>query len=376
MSDFFSKILCLLMVISSLVLLSGCYDEFEIESEESVSQYREYYNSKILPHFESGEAGYFTGVDGIEIAFRSFDVENSNGAIVIFHGKSENMTKYSELVYDLKDTGYSVYLLDHRGQGASGRILNNPMKVYVKSFDDFVNDANVFIEDIVKKRDGHSKLFLIAHSMGGGIASLYLEEYPDVFTGAVLCSAMQSINTSDIMSMTENLAHTMAYLSVLMGKSKDYSIEQEPHDGFGLDANYSDGQGRFFSEYVTHSYKRWLIVEEYLMANPELRAGGAVVGSTWRFINESYIGIKKARKNAYKIKTPLLIFEAGDDHYVTDIGHSKFINNLRDGVLKEFIKFDESIYSAHPAYHEILVEVDGIRSIAVDKIKTFIKSFE
>ncbi len=371
-----SKIAGLMLIISAAFLLIGCNDEFEIDTEDAVTEHRTYYESEILPHYETGEAGYFTGVDNIKIAFKIFSAENSKGAIVLFHGKSENMSKYAEFVYDFKDTDYSIYLLDHRSHGASGRLLTDPLKVHADDYSDFVEDANTFIEDIVKQREGDRNLFLISHSLGGAIAGLYLEEYPNVFTAAVLCSPLQSINTNDVLPMTENTAHALARTSVFFGKGEKFGLNQDIPEDYYQDVSYNDGQTRFFTEHVSHSYKRWLVNEEHLFKNPELLAGGALIGSTWTFIDETYVAIKKARKNAGKIKTPLLMLQAGDDHFVTDKGHDQFVDNLNDGVLKEFIRFDTEIYSGFSAYHEILYEVDEIRDVAIDKIKTFIDSFE
>ena len=41
--------------------------------------------------------------------------------LVISPGQGEPALKYAELVYDLKDTGYDIFVIDHRGQGASDR---------------------------------------------------------------------------------------------------------------------------------------------------------------------------------------------------------------------------------------------------------------
>ena len=364
-----------LMIALCIFFLTAC-DTFQIESETSVDAFREYCNTEVRPHFDEGESGSFTGVDGIEIAFKVFPVEHAKGALVILHGKSENLTKYAELVYDLKDFGYAIYLMDHRGHGASGRMLDDPMKVYVEDFDDYVTDANTFVEEIVKRRDGNEKLILLGHSMGGGIATLYLEAHPDTFTGAVLSSPMQSINTADVLPMTENTAHFMASTKVKLGQGESYGTGQKAPEGFGMDTTYDEGQARFFEEHVTHSYKRWLTNEEYLSENPELLAGGAIIGVTWNWLDESYTAIKKARSNAWKIHTPVLLFEAGDDHFVTDKGHQKFVSNLQPGILRDYVRFDESICPDHASYHEILCEVDEIRDNAIGRIKTFVRSFE
>ena len=116
--------------------------------------------------------------------------------------------------------------------------------------------------------------------------------------------------------------------------------------------------------------------EEYLSEHPELLAGSALLGVTWEWLDEAYDAIFKARRNAWRIKTPLLLLEAADDHYTTSEGHQKFADNLRAGVLEDYVIFDTSTYGEFDAYHEILCEVDEIRNKAVSRIKTFIESFE
>ncbi|SCY78461.1 alpha/beta fold hydrolase [Desulfoluna spongiiphila] len=371
-----SRLCAILLLVGALFTFAGCNDVFDIDTQEEVARHRVYYRSTVMPYFETGEEGYFTGIDGVDIAYRAFSTDSSKGAIVVFHGKSENLTKYAEFVYDMKDMGYAIYLLDHRGHGASGRLLADPMKVYVKDFDDYVEDANNLISNIVQRRDGHETLFLVAHSMGGAIGSLYLEKYPRVFDGAVLCAPMQGINTEDFIKMSDEAGYALALGNVVAGKGKEYGLKQEAPEDFGQDVGYEEGQARFFAEAVTHSYKRWLVNEEYLSERPELLAGGAIIGVTWRWLEEGYAAIFKLRRNAWKITTPLMLFEAVDDHFTTSEGHETFASRLRPGVLREYVRFDSDINGEHPAYHEILCEEDAIRNQAIAKIKTFITSFE
>ncbi|MCT6568541.1 alpha/beta fold hydrolase, partial [Staphylococcus aureus] len=43
--------------------------------------------------------------------------------VVVVPGRIESYVKYPEVAYDLFQQGYDVIVLDHRGQGRSGRIL-------------------------------------------------------------------------------------------------------------------------------------------------------------------------------------------------------------------------------------------------------------
>ena len=47
----------------------------------------------------------------------------------------------------------------------------------MKSYQEYVKDLHVFVDGIVKKRSKSGELYLFAHSMGGAIGALFLEEY-------------------------------------------------------------------------------------------------------------------------------------------------------------------------------------------------------
>ena len=79
----------------------------------------------------------------VDIYYRKFEIKppaEEVGAIVISNGRTESMAGYPELIWDLHQQGYSVYILDHRGQGFSTRLLPDPQKSYVEKFEDYVDD--------------------------------------------------------------------------------------------------------------------------------------------------------------------------------------------------------------------------------------------
>jgi alpha-beta hydrolase superfamily lysophospholipase len=119
-------------------------------------------------------------------------------AIVILPGKGESYIRYAELMYDLENlTGNKIrfYLIDECGQGLSGRLKTNTVNgEYIDNFQRYEEDLLYFLQNIVHAKNGKdgnkTPLFLLAHSMGGGVATGFLEKYPGCFTGAILCSPM------------------------------------------------------------------------------------------------------------------------------------------------------------------------------------------
>ncbi|MEI6128088.1 MAG: alpha/beta fold hydrolase, partial [Pseudomonadota bacterium] len=222
--------------------------------------FQETYTHQVKPFYDAGEFGTFQGAGGTEIAYARVEAPDEKGAIVILHGMAESMIKYAEVMYDLKDLGYSFYLMDHRGMGFSGRLLDDPDKIYVKKFDDYVQDVKTFVETVVNEKP-HKRLILISHSMGGCVAARYLEQYPQDFTAAVLSSPMLKINTHEYPQIA-------AYMLAVLNTSQGLGSAYVPGDGTYV-------PDTFVEDTVTHSYERWALWEEGIKNEyPEVRLGG------------------------------------------------------------------------------------------------------
>ena len=154
-------------------------------------KYNEELTRCVLPFIRLNfEDGYMKSADGTRIHYGYVTTPVAKAAIVISHGFTECMPKYYEMIYYFAKAGYSVYMVEHRGHGFSDRSVSDMSMVTVNSFDDYVSDLDMFIREIVMKREGSRPLYLYGHSMGGAIAALYLEKHPEVFTKAVLSSPM------------------------------------------------------------------------------------------------------------------------------------------------------------------------------------------
>lgn len=154
-------------------------------------KYNEELTRCVLPFIRLNfEDGYMKSADGTRIHYGYVTTPVAKAAIVISHGFTECMPKYYEMIYYFAKAGYSVYMVEHRGHGFSERSVSDMSMVTVNSFDDYVSDLDMFIREIVMKREGRRPLYLYGHSMGGAIAALYLEKHPEVFTKAVLSSPM------------------------------------------------------------------------------------------------------------------------------------------------------------------------------------------
>ena len=67
--------------------------------------------------------------------------------------------------------------MEHRGHGRSGCLSKScNTQVEVESFDYYVKDLKTFLNEVVlKDKRFNNNLYLFAHSMGGAIGTIFLE---------------------------------------------------------------------------------------------------------------------------------------------------------------------------------------------------------
>lgn len=118
------------------------------------------------------EEDEFMGVGEIPVRFVRFRDEKNDRVIVVCPGRIESYIKYAELAYDLFHLGFDVLIIDHRGQGLSGRMLPDTHRGHVDNFSDYVDDLAAFWQQEVQPGPWR-KRYILAHSMGGAISTLF-----------------------------------------------------------------------------------------------------------------------------------------------------------------------------------------------------------
>jgi len=110
--------------------------------------------------------------------------------VVIAHGVSEHADRYSHVAGRLVGDGYAVYALDHRGHGRSGG-----KRAVIDRVDNAVADLDTLIGMARSEHPG-LKLFLLGHSMGGGIALEYAIRHQERLEGLVLSAPAASLDAA------------------------------------------------------------------------------------------------------------------------------------------------------------------------------------
>jgi len=88
------------------------------------------------------------------------------GTILILNGRGDFIERYFETMNDLMKRGYAVASFDWRGQGGSQRLLLDPMRGYVKRFQDYDDDLDAFFARVVIAHCP-KPFYGLAHSTGG-----------------------------------------------------------------------------------------------------------------------------------------------------------------------------------------------------------------
>lgn len=300
----------------------------------------------IQEHIEEGD---FHSKDGIRIHYYESLNPHEKASIVMVHGFCEFFGKYHETAMRFYEAGYSIFFLELRGYGKSERteeFLDE--RVYVDSFDEYVEDLHSFVEEIVKKKAQTDRYFLFSHSMGGAVSTLYLEEYPETFKCCVLSSPMLQVNYGNIPDLAVDA------LAV-------YSKVKE------INTDYAPGQGSFSGE---PDFEGSCCMDEdryaYQFALRKADRRYQTWGGTWAWVRAAKDGSEKARKYAYKVKTPILLCQAGKDSMVRLQGQNEFDRNCSAVTL---ICFQE-------AKHELFNATKEIREEYYKAVLTYFKAYE
>ena len=192
-------------------------------------QYDSVMKSDVLPWLAERENVRRIPVSsGFSLYCVSYNADNPAGTVVLLHGFTENAFKYSELIYSLLHNHYCVVAYDQRGHGRSSRTdgLPSPSVTHVDRFSEYVDDFQTVYSEMVVGMPGPFLLF--AHSMGGAVASLYLEAHPDSFSAVVLSSPMIA---PAVMGLPKWIPQSVASCAVLLGKAKKNPFFMKPYSG-------------------------------------------------------------------------------------------------------------------------------------------------
>jgi lysophospholipase len=271
------------------------------------ADYTDEMKKKVYPVLDANrKIGYFQSFDDAEIYYEYFLHPQEKAAVVISHGFCEFGAKYEEMIFYFFQEGYSVYFFEYRGHGNSQRFIKDNNKIYINSYDEYVFDLKNYIIKVVRRQSGQKKMVLFAHSMGGAVGTLFLERFPEFFSCAVLSSPMLELNCGIIPCF---LVSAILWTGNTLGMRRKYVPGHGKFDGVS-----------YFETGCCQSKARYDDILGKRMQNQNYQTNGATVA----WVLASMKAIKVLQKNADKVKTPVLLFQAGCDTLVKPGGQNRF----------------------------------------------------
>lgn len=233
------------------------------------------------------------------------------GVAVISHGFTETAEKYQEVIYYFLKEHYHVYIPEHCGHGHSYRLVKDLSLVHVDSYWRYVRDL-LAVAHLARKEYGELPMFLYAHSMGGGVGAAALAMEPDLFQKAVLTSPMIRPLTA---GLPWSVARVAAGVLCRVGKRRNYVPGGHVFDG-----------KEYFEDSASTSRERFDFYQVKRNTNPLYQMCSPSNG----WLNEA------AKLNRYlhkygwrRIETPVLIFQAQEDTFVSSRQQNIFAAKIR-----------------------------------------------
>jgi lysophospholipase len=190
---------------------------------------------------------------------------------------------------------------------------------------------------------------MLGHSMGGHMALRYFQSYADPrFQKLAISAPMLDINIKP--ALLKAIAPTLARFFVLIGMGDSYVL-----GGRDWDFDFHSKN----AETLSHDANRNMLHRAWYLKNNRLQLGSA----TFAWLNEAFLSCEHLADSTHlhNIDLPVLMITAGQDAIVDNKTVPHFIENI---AAIEHLNIEN-------AYHEIFMESDIYRDVALNKLKEF-----
>lgn len=118
-----------------------------------------------------------------EIYYKIDNAKNAKANLIINHGFAEHLHRYDYVASRLVDAGYNVLRYDLRGHGQS-----TFDKGHIESYEEFIDDAYQMLI-LMKRKNPNLENYMLGHSMGGLVSTIFGLRYPHLLKGQILSGA-------------------------------------------------------------------------------------------------------------------------------------------------------------------------------------------
>lgn len=282
---------------------------------------------------EGAEEHWLEGRGGVKVRVMTAPAQGAaRGSVIIAPGRTEFIEKYFEVTRELQGRGFAVFCIDWRGQGLSGREVENGLKGHFSSFDDPVNDLSTALKLLAPKLPRpHIGL---AHSMGGAIMLRALQTRRVELDAAAFSAPMWGIQ--GLTPMAKKYVRFMTSLGV--GGQFAPRVEKKWK------------RENFKKNPVTHDKERHARGQGLVSEEPRLALAGPTNG--WvAAAADATEGFLVPGAFAH-VKIPVLVATASEEQLVDNASHDAVAAQLPNA----------THITIEGAKHEILMERDEFRA--------------
>lgn len=261
------------------------------------------------PKTTSHQNAHFESTKGLKLFEQSWIPDAPKANVLIVHGLGEYSSRYTHVAEFLNKKNYAVYTYDHLGHGKS-----EGTRAFIPSIDTYKDDLLRMIHKI-KADSAELPLFVLGHSMGGGVLAYALATSTLPIAG-VISSAAALKPGDDISPLLIKLS---SFLGWAFPKLPTLKLD---HTAISRDAE---------------------VVEKY-NTDPMIFHGKIPARTGAQLMK----AMKTIRKNASTIQTPILVLHGTADRLTNVEGSKEFFASISST--------DKQLKLYEGLFHEIMNE--------------------
>ena len=276
--------------------------------------------------------------------------DSHRGALLFLPGRGDHYEKYLETLAQFADDGWRVTAIDWRGQGDSGRLLDNPHIGHIDDFATWIADLKAFWTEWKSQNAGPH--VVVAHSMGGHLAMRALVEHAIDPAALALSAPMLGIPT---MGLPYAVHHYIARLLGGLGNTARAAWKEGEKPGSPLNVR---------EKILTHDDDRYADEIYWWSARPEVKLGPP----SWHWVERAIASTRllNAPHILEAVTTPVLLMATTADKLVDT---KRIIRDARRLPNAELLLF------GNEAAHELLREADPVRDPCISAMRDFFDRF-
>jgi lysophospholipase len=268
------------------------------------------------------------------------------GSLLFLPGRGDHYEKYLETLDELAREGWRVTAIDWRGQGGSGRLLDNRNIGHIDDFATWIADLKAFWA--VWKAEAPGPHVILAHSMGGHLLMRALAEKAVDPVAVAMSAPMLGIQT---MGLPYAAHHAVARFMANLGDPKRAAWKEGEKPGSPLNVR---------NRILTHDDDRYADELFWWQARPGVKLGPP----SWHWVERAIASTRMLNEPSVleAITTPVLLMATTADRLVDTKRIIRDAKRLPDS---ELLLFGDE------AAHELLREADPVRDRCMAAIAAF-----